>query len=266
MEPSTLLYRLWERATPVPLIRTASSSPIEETCRIPSADDFVSAALSHLTPHFPLQGPEADLQREALLGFNAPLVSRCPSSATTGAFWVGRAGKVANETGVALLDQFAAPITSTVARRRGIRGAGGLELHANTLQSVSEQLQKRNFDPTRGGLRPYTTCVAEREALRITNARSKHVEWVADRDEGQFDPLSNLLEFQDGADNLIDHFTDPRLHQAVKQLPANDSDLLYRRFVLGLSYSELAEIYGESEATIRKRAQRCLERARRAME
>ena len=143
----------------------------------------------------------------------------------------------------------------------------GLLLHVLGDRATAEDVQQQvfleawqraeRFDPERGGLRTWL----------LTIARSRALDHLRRRVPEPRDPASTvaLAERADEArvDELLEHWF---LLAELDRLPADEADVLRRRFYLEQSQSEIAAETGVPLGTVKSRMVSALKRMRGALE
>lgn len=137
-------------------------------------------------------------------------------------------------------------------------------LHRETAEDLTSQTFLRaaerfhTYDPSRP-IGPWLFRVAERS---LADYYREHRPVLSLEDEGMVEPsVSFEAEYQ--------RILDPRrkaLYAALAQLPQRDRTILYRKYILGESYHQIAQELSLGESTLASALQRAKEKLRRQLE
>lgn len=69
-----------------------------------------------------------------------------------------------------------------------------------------------------------------------------------------------MLELEEGSSEVEDHYADPDLQEALKQLDVQDRTVVVLRYFEGLQLHEIAQVLKEKDSTVKSRLYRALKK------
>lgn len=128
------------------------------------------------------------------------------------------------------------------------------DLTAQTFMSVIESLPRYQH---RGQFTAWIFRIAHSKAMDFFRRNNSKVQKEAE---------TNGMVFDETLDRIVQNQTIESLRLLIKMLDEEERELLRLRFVVDLTYLEIAELFGRKEDTVRKSINRILERLHVQME
>jgi RNA polymerase sigma-70 factor, ECF subfamily len=155
-----------------------------------------------------------------------------------------------------LFDYFAPRINSYL-RRLSLESMQAEEIAQEVMMVLWHKASL--FDPSKSSLSTWLFRVA----------RNRRIDLMRRDKSGLLDPSDPILQPEEGesADDQLDaERRDERVREALKELPAEQLDLVKRAFFLGQSHSEIAEQTGLPLGTVKSRIRLAFTRLRKALD